>query len=80
MEDPSNLERFYLGDIELGWENSDTPKMVLQKTSNDEIQFRFDVEGLKNRSALVHPHLLALKRFSINQNKVSLPKSLHCII
>jgi hypothetical protein len=69
-EQPSQLEKLYLGNFEIEISSDNTPIMVLRKTSTDEIQNSFNLESLRNRSSIVHPHLLALKRFSVNQEKV----------
>ena len=71
IEQPSTLERKYLGDFEIELTSKSIPKMILRKTSVDEIQYSFNVESLRNRSALMHPHLLTLERFSVNQQKVT---------
>lgn len=70
MINPSSLERFYLGQIEVSRQVNGTLLMTLKKTSTDDIQFRFDTEGIRNRSELMHPHLLHLKRFLVDQRKV----------
>jgi hypothetical protein len=67
---PSPLEKLYLGDFEILYSENSIPFMVLYKTSTDEIQNSFNLESLRNRFSLVHPHLLALKRFSVDQEKV----------
>ena len=69
-QQPTALEYLYLGDFEIMLNSSSIPKMILRKTSADEIQNSFNLESLRNRSALVHPHLLALERFSVDQQKV----------
>lgn len=67
---PSSLERLYLGNFEIELNSDSQPQMILRKTSTDDIQSNFNLESLHNRSKLVHPHLLALKRFSVDQEKV----------
>ena len=71
-QQPTSLERLYLGDFEIVFNSSSIPKMILKKTSADEIQNSFNIESLRNRSALVHPHLLSLERFSVDQEKVEI--------
>lgn len=70
---PSSLERLYLGNFEIELNSDCQPQMILRKTSTDDIQSNFNLESLHNRSKLVHPHLLALKRFSVDQEKVYFP-------
>lgn len=66
----SALEKMYLGSFEVEQDPGENPKMIIYKTSADEIQYSFNVESLRNRSSLVHPHLLSLERFSVNKEKV----------
>ena len=70
-DQPSSLEKLFLGNFKIEISSDNTPVMILYKTSTDEIQNSFNLESLRNRSSLVHPHLLALKRFSVDQEKVN---------
>lgn len=66
----SEKEKYYLGEVEINEIENGDIEMISRKNSTDEIQFCFDIESLKNRSGLVHPHLIELKRFSIENQKV----------
>jgi predicted transcriptional regulator len=67
----SEKEKYYLGEVEIKEVQNGDIEMISKKNSTDEIQFCFDMESLKNRSGLVHPHLIGLKRFSIENQKVN---------